>query len=233
MTTPNQASVKRTARLAGALYLGIAPFSAFGLLYVPSTIVVEGDAAATARNIVASGSLFRAGIASHLVAEVLLLLVALTMYRFLKTVDKAQARLMVALVLVSIPIAVLSEVNHLGAVLLLGGSYQLPADQLHAQVAALLGHAGGAIVVAQIFWGLWLLPLAMLVFRSTFLPRALGVLVGIAGVGYVFDSVSAILLPRFDITISWFTFVGELLLPLWLLLKGVDVERWQARSVAA
>lgn len=233
MTTPNDLSVNRTARVAGGLYLGIVPLSAFGLLYVPSAIVVEGNADATVHNIVDSSSLFRAGIASHLAAEVLLLLVALTLYRLLETVSRAQARLMVALVLASIPIAVLSEVSHLGAVLLVGGSYRHPADQLYAQVAVLLEFASGAIVVAQIFWGLWLLPLAILVFRSTFLPRALGVLVGIAGVGYVLDSVREIVLPSLDITISWFTFVGELLLPLWLLVKGVDRERWQARSAAA
>lgn len=233
MTTPRHASPNRTARLAGALYMGIVPLSALGLLYVPATIVVEGDAAATARNIVTSASLFRAGIASHVVAEVLLLFVALALYRLLRTVNTAHARLMVTLVLASIPIAVFSEVCRFAAVLLLTGSYSLPTDQLDAQLALLLELASAAIVVAQIFWGLWLLPLAMLVFRATFLPRVLGVLVGIAGVGYVFDAVREILLPSLPITISWFTFAGELLLPLWLLFKGVDVERWHARFVAA
>ena len=83
------------------------------------------------------------------------------------------------------------------------------------------------LVVAQVFWGLWLMPLGHLVFRSGFLPRLLGVLLIIAGVGYLVDVVVAVLLPNIDATISQFTFIGELLFPLWLVFKAVNVDRWQ------
>jgi len=81
------------------------------------------------------------------------------------------------------------------------------------------------------FWGLWLLPLGLLVFRSGFLPRLIGVLLAIAGAAYVWDSGTQLLFPG-HATISQFTFVGEVLLPLWLLIKGVNVERWQHVALA-
>jgi hypothetical protein len=87
------------------------------------------------------------------------------------------------------------------------------------------------ILVAQVFWGLWLLPLGSLVFRSGFLPKPLGVLLVIAGVGYVIDCGTQLLSPGVA-TVSQFTFIAELLFPLWLLIKGVNVERWQQVTLA-
>ena len=92
-----------------------------------------------------------------------------------------------------------------------------------------LGHYGAFI--AAIFWGLWLLPLGYLVFRSRFLPRIIGVLLIIAGFGYIIDSAALFLLPDLNIDISQFTFIGELLLLLWLLIKGVNVEQWKKRAL--
>jgi hypothetical protein len=110
-----------------------------------------------------------------------------------------------------------------------GADYLEPftAVQRHAQAMLFLDLWDSGILVAQVFWGLWLLPLGYLVFRSGFLPGLLGILVFIAGGGYVVDVVVAILFPNTDVTISYFTFVGELLLPLWLLFKAVKVEEWQ------
>ena len=87
------------------------------------------------------------------------------------------------------------------------------------------------ILVTQVFWGLWLLPLGFLVFRSGFLPKPLGILLVIGGAGYLVDSGTQFLFPGLA-TISQFTFIGELLLPLWLLIKGVNVERWQQVTLA-
>jgi hypothetical protein len=87
------------------------------------------------------------------------------------------------------------------------------------------------ILVAQVFWGLWLLPLSFLVFRSGFLPKLLGIPVLIAGAGYLIDSGTQLLFPGLA-TISQITFFAELMLPLWLLIKGVTIERWQQAAVA-
>ncbi|MFC7195108.1 DUF4386 domain-containing protein [Halosimplex aquaticum] len=83
------------------------------------------------------------------------------------------------------------------------------------------------IFIAQIFWGLWLLPMGLLVYKSGFIPRVLGVLLVIGGLGYMIDSFIFFLAPSFGITFTDFTFIGELLFPLWLLIKGVNAERWE------
>lgn len=235
MTPGDRARIQGTARLAGWLYLAIVPFSAFGILYVPSLLVVGGDAEATARNITASEWLFRTGTLSRMVAHIILVFLALTLYRLLKPVNKSHAMLMVALALLSVPIAFLNEVNHLAVLRVLSGvAYLEPftAGQRHAQAMLFLDLWNGGTLIAQVFWGLWLFPLGYLAFRSDFLPRLLGILVIIGGSGYLLDAVVALLFPSSEVTISYFTFVGELSLPLWLLFKGVNVEHWQEVALA-
>jgi Domain of unknown function (DUF4386) len=230
MTSRDRAWIKRTSRLAGGLYLAMMPFSFFGILYVPSVLVVPGDAAATARNIMGSEWLFRSGIVSHLVGQLIFVLLVLTLYQLLRPVNKDYSVLMVTLALLGVPIALVNEVNHFAVLMLLSGTdylEPLTRGQIEAQAMLFLDLRRSGLVVAQVFWGLWLLPLGYLVFRSGFLPRLLGVLLIVAGVGYVVDVVVAVLLPNIDSTISQFTFVGELLFPLWLVFKAVNVDQWQ------
>jgi hypothetical protein len=145
-------------------------------------------------------------------------------------VNKDHAVLMVVLALLGIPIAFLNEVNHLAALRLLSSADDgaFTSTQLHAQAMLFLDMRQSGILVTQVFWGLWLLPLGYLVFKSGFLPKLLGILLIIGGCGYLFDSGAQLLFPSFDATISQFTFVGEVLLPLWLLIRGVNVERWSS-----
>jgi hypothetical protein len=216
-------SINRTARLAGALYLAMAPFSVFGILYVPSVLIVPGDAAATASNIMASEGLFRSGILSHLIGQTIFIFVPLVLYRLLKPVNHSLAVIMVVLALLGVPIAFLNEVNHLAVLRLLNGPEHLAAfttDQLHAQAMFFLDLRSYGMSVAQIFWGLWLFPLGYLVYRSGFLPRILGVLVMIGGVGYLFDVVAFLRFPDSNVAISQFMFVGEVVFPVWLVVKG-------------
>jgi len=228
MTARAHASINRTARLAGGLYLALMPFSVFGIIYVPSVLVVPGDAATTSRNIMASEWLFRSGTVSHLIGQVIFIFLVLALYRLLKPVNKGHAVLMVVLALLAVPIAFLNEVNHLAVLRLLSstGYGAFTPTQLHAQAMLFLDMRESGILVAQVFWGLWLLPLGFLVFRSGFLPKLLGILLVVGGAGYLIDSGTQLLFPGL-VTISQFTFVGELLFPLWLLIKGVNVERWQ------
>jgi hypothetical protein len=104
------------------------------------------------------------------------------------------------------------------------------ADQLQALVPLFLDLHEHGINIAGIFWGLWLFPMGYLVFKSGFLPRILGVLLMIGCFGYLIDSATFFLFPNFDASIAQFTFIGELLLPLWLLIKGVNVEQWEKRA---
>lgn len=227
MTAGAPASINRTARLAGGLHLSLVPFGFFSFVYVPSVLLVRGDAAATCRNIMASEWLFRSGTISHLISQVIVVFLALALYRLLKPVNKDHAVLMVVLALLGIPISFLAEVNHLAVLRLLSGMGDgaFSPTQLHAQAMLFLEMHRSGILVAQVFWGLWLLPLGCLVFRSGFLPKLLGISVLIGAAGYLVDS-GAHLLTSGVATISQFTFVGELLLPLWLLIKGVTLERW-------
>jgi hypothetical protein len=204
------------------------PFGFFGIIYVPSVLLVSGDAATTSRNIMASEWLFRSGTVSHLIGQIVLIFLVLALYRLLKPVNKDHAVLMVVLALLAVPIASLNEVNHLAALRLLANADDgaFTASQLQAQAMLFLDMRNNGILVAQVFWGLWLLPLGFLVFRSGFLPKLLGVLLVIAGVGYVIDSGTQLLSPGLAM-IGQFTFVGEVLFTLWLLIKGVNVARWQ------
>ncbi|MCP4418089.1 MAG: DUF4386 domain-containing protein [Chloroflexi bacterium] len=220
------------ARVAGLLYLTVAVLGGFSFFFGQS-FIVPGDAATTAHNIMASEGLFRLGFVGGLIAQTIQILLVLVLYKLLKSVNKTHALLMVILSLVGIPIAMLNLLNQFAALLLLSGADYLTlfeSNQLHAQVMFFLDLHSHGINIAQIFWGLWLLPLGYLVFKSGFLPSVLGILLIVGGFGYVIDFVTFSLFPNFNMTISQFTFIGELLLPLWLLIKGVNVEQWGKRS---
>jgi hypothetical protein len=235
VTNGNMNSVQKTARMAGLLYLALAVLSAFGLVYVPSMIVVAGDTAATANKIVTSESLFRLGFVSNLVAFTINILVAFLLYKLLKPVNKSIAALMVILILVGLAIAMLNELNQFAALLLLGGAARLPAftaDQLQALAALFLDLYAHGFSIAHIFWGLWLFPLGYLVFKSGFLPKVIGLLLIVAGLGYLVDfTLFFLFLPGITVTVSEFTFVGEVALILWLLIKGVNAEQWERRAL--
>ena len=221
------------ARVAGALYLLLAVFGAFGILYIPS-LIAPGDAAKTVENILASESLFRLSFVSDLFSQTVFILLVLVLYKLLKIVSKNAAVLMVIFALAGIPIAMLNTLNQIAALQLLSGADYLAVfatDQLHALVLFFLDLSEHGITIASIFWGLWLLPFGYLVYKSGFLPRILGVLLIIGGFGYLIDVFTIFLLPDFDATISQFTGIGEILIGLWLLIKGVNVEQWEKRAL--
>lgn len=216
------------ARLAAFLsFLGLpAPF---GLIYVPARLIVPGDAAATANNIIASESLFRLGILSNLLLPILNILLAVALYQLLKPVNKTMAWLMVIFVLAGVPIAMLSELTQLAALRLVSGMDYLTVfttAQLQALVLLCLQVHQQGLNIAMLFWGLWLFPLGYLVFKSGFLPRPLGLLLILGCVGYMAQSLAALLVPGLRLNLIFLTSWGELLLPFWLLIKGVNVEQW-------
>lgn len=233
MTTKERMSPNKTARIAGILYL--VPW----LVLVPTSLfrmnlIVPGDSRATASNIMESESLFRLTVVADLIVQVIFVLLVLLLYRLLKPVNRNQARLMVVLFLVSVPIAMLNELNQFATLLLLSGADYLTmftTDQLHALLPFFRDMHQHGMMIAYIFWGLWLLPLGYLVFKSGFLPKALGVLVMIGCFGYLIDFVTFFLFPSLDLSVNMVTGYGELLLCLWLLVKGVDVKGWEQRAL--
>ena len=221
-------SPKRTARIAGLLYLlgGLpAPFS---LLYLPSALIVPGNPAATTAKIRASELLLRLGIVIDLYAAIVFIFVALMLYRLLKDVDHHQAVLMVILWVVSVPVTFINALNRLAALILLSGADFLalvPQRELEALAMMFLRLYDHGILVNQIFWGLWLLPFGILVYKSGFIPRILGVFLMIACLAYVTASVTTLLSPPYGPMLSrWMMLpagLGELSIVLWLLVKGV------------
>ena len=206
------------------------PLGIFGIIYIPSSLIVLGDAATTASNIMANELLYRLSIVTALTLQIVNIFLALALYKLLNPVDKNNAVLMVILVLVAAPIAMLNELNHVAVLLVLSGSDFLTTfslDQVQASVPLFLNLHEHGVFIAQIFWGLWLFPMGYLIFKSNFLPLALGILMIIGGFGYLVDSFVYFIFPDFDVTFSEFTFLGELLLPLWLMFKGVNHEQWE------
>lgn len=224
------------ARATGLLYLSTVPLGFFGLQYVPSQLIVPGDAATTARNILASELLFRLGMVSDLIGLFVLLLVALALYQLLKPVNKNMARLMVIFNLLGLPIVMLNELNNVAVLFLVSGAAPLKAltaDQVHAQVSLFLHLHANGLSIAEIFWGLWLFPMGYVVFKSGFLPRLLGILLMIGCFGYLLQSFEALLFPNLQVNIVLFTSWGELVFPLWLVIRGINVERREKRALAS
>ena len=219
-------SIKKQARVAGILYFLACISAPFSLIYLPRALMVPGDAKATADHVRASGTLLRMGIASELIGTTILIFAVLAFYRLFKGVDEKHALAMAALILVSVPISFLNVLNEIAALILAGGGASLSAfDQPQLDTLAFLFlrlHARG-LVVAQIFWGLWLFPLGILVMRSGFIPRILGVLLMFAGSAYVVSSLTALFLPQYAQLVGLLASVlevGELPLIVWLLVWG-------------
>ena len=219
-------STENPGRFAGLLYIALSLPGVLAMVYVPGKLIVHGNATATASNISASEQLFRLGIAAQLISQAGFIFVALALYDLLKGVNRRLASLMVTLVVVSIPIAFLNEVNSIAALVLVRGTdflsiFDKPQRDTLAMLFLNLRFHG--IVLDELFFGLWLLPLALLVYRSRFLPRFLGVWLAIDGVAWVILSLTGVLSPQYYDKVSTYAqpaSFGEVAFMLWLVIKG-------------
>jgi hypothetical protein len=229
-------STKNPGRFAGLLYVLTSIVGFFAMGYVPNKLMVHGNAAATASNIAASETLFRLGIAGELIGQAAFIFVALALYDLLKGVSRRHASLMVILIVASIPIALVNELNSIAALVLVRGAefllvFEKPQRDALAMLFLNLHHHG--FVVAEIFWGLWLLPLGLLVYRSRFLPRFLGTWLALAGIAWVILSLTGILLPQYQNKVDTYSqpaFLGEIVFMLWLAIKGAQPPALHARA---
>src|SRR5580704_799459 len=219
-------STNNPGRFAGLLYVLLSIVGFFAMEYVPSKLIVHGNEAATASNIAASETLFRLGIAAQLIGQAGFIFVAMALYDLLKGVNRRHASLMVTLIVVSVPIAFLNELNSIAALVLVRGAdflsiFEKPQRDALAMLFLNLHHYG--FVVAEIFWGLWLFPLGLLVYRSRFLPRFLGVWLAIAGFAWLILSLTGVLLPQYQGKVDTYSqpaFFGELAFMFWLAIRG-------------
>jgi len=219
-------STRNPGRVAGLLYLlGSIP-GFFGLLYVPGKLMVHGDPTATAHNIAASETLYRLGIVADLAGQTIFIFVALALYHLLKGVNQRHALLMLILLLVSIPIAFLNELNSVAALTLARGADFLSVFNEPQRIALMrlfLNLRGAGFDVAGIFWGLWLYPLGLLVYRSGFIPRILGILLMIGCFAYLANSFTSLVLPQYEAAVArWMNPIQlvEMVFMLWLLIMG-------------
>jgi uncharacterized protein DUF4386 len=223
---------KNPGRIAGFLYLLLVVAAPVRLIYIPSKLFVSGDATATANNIAAHELLFRLGIVSDLFCGTVLIFIVLALYHLLKGVNQKLAVLMVIIGGV-LPAAIdyFNVVNDAAALMLVRGAdflsvFDKPQRDALAMLFIRLHHQEE--VAAEILWGLWLFPLAVLVYRSRFLPRFLGVWLIINGFAYLAMSFTGLLLPRYEEMVSNIAFpalLGETAFMLWLLVKGVRIPK--------
>jgi hypothetical protein len=219
-----------TARLAGFFYLIQV------LLFVSSSLILPGDPSATIENIKISETLSRLGIVGTLVGQIVGILYVLLLYKLLKPVNKNVATLMLVFALTVPPITMLNEITRLSVLQFLSGADYLnvfTAEQLEALAYFFIRLHGDGTNIALIFAGLWLLPLGYLVFQSRFLPTILGILLILAGFGYLIYAFGSLLSADYDLGIVLLTGLAEVLFLLWLLIKGVNTERWHTRALGS
>jgi Domain of unknown function (DUF4386) len=219
----------KAARIAGALYLSMVLVAPFAMLYVPGKVIVRDNAAATAENILAHETMFRLSIFGDLIGHVIFICLGVALYHLLSSVNKTWALLMVGFVWVSAAVGFLNTLNHIAAVIFFRGGeflsvFDKPQRDALAYFFLRLNNQG--TFANEIFWGLWLFPFGLLVFRSGFLPRFLGVWLIISCCFWVALSVIAFFFPAYyDTAFRWSQppLFSELAIMLWLLIRGAKV----------
>ena len=226
----------KAARIAGAVYLSMVLTAPFSLIYVPSKLIVRGNAAATADNILSHETMFRLSIMGDLVGQVIFICLAIALYRLLRDVNKTWAWLMVSFVLVSAAVGFLNTLNNVAALILFRGDEFLTVfGQVQREALGMLFirlHSQGQFI-DEIFWGLWLFPFGLLVFRSGFLPRFLGIWLIIACFAWIALSITAQFFPtHYSAAFAWLqpAFFAEMAIMLWLLIRGANVKALPAQA---
>lgn len=222
-------SIQTYARVAGVLWLLTMVAGFFGELYVPSRLIVSGDAGATAKNFIAFDSLFRLGFASYLVEAVCDIALSLVMYVLLRPVRRDLALLAAFFGLVSTAVFAVAEFFYFGASLIVGGAEYLKSfspDQLNALGLLSLKMYGLGGGIFMVFYGLAAFLRGYLIYRSGYLPKALGILLALAGVGFITSNFVLVLSPAHASDVLLLPmFLAGVSLTVWLLLRGVNVQK--------
>jgi len=220
-------SLKKTARRAGLLYLILIITGVYSIMYVSSQLIINGDAVTTAKNILTNEFLFRTGLINDLISNTIFVLLVLVLYRMFKQVNEHQAKLMVAFVIVQVPAVFIMEALNITSLMIFKGeilqTFELNQKQDLAMLFLKINDNG--TLTMEMFWGLWLLPFGLLVYKSRFIPRIFGILLVIAGISYIVDSFVSLLFPTYSTFVNQPTLllvaIGEISITLWFLIKGV------------
>lgn len=220
-------SLKKTARLAGLLYLIWVITAFYGLMYVSTKTIVPGDTVATAHKMVANEFIFRTGIINDLISITVGIYLLMVLYRLFKKVNEHLAKLMVMLLFVTFPVAFIVDAFSITSLMIFKGevlkTFELSQRQDLAMLFLKINDYG--TITIEMFWGLWLLPFGLLAYKSGSIPRIVGVFLILNGIAYIIHCFTHLLLPGyqalvFKIATPIWT-LGEISITLWLLIKGV------------
>jgi len=220
-------SPNKLARITGILYFLVILTGVVSEIMVRNFMIVPGDMTTTVKHITSYELVFRVGFVISLARFAIFILLVLALYKLFEPVNKDWSLIMVAFALVSISIGMVSLLFLYAAPLLLssnGYSALFTTDQWHAQVLffinlQMLGDKASQILTV------WLLPLGYLIYKSGYFPKLLGILMVVAGLGYLTDFLIFFLLPNLNWQVAGFAFLAELPFPLWLLMRGINIEK--------
>ncbi|MBK9985134.1 MAG: DUF4386 domain-containing protein [Saprospiraceae bacterium] len=220
-------SIKKIARLAGLLYLIWVMTGMYGIMYVPSKTIVEGDAVATAQKILANELIFRSGILNDLISLTIGVFLLMALYQLFKQVNELQAKLMVILLMMTFPVVFIMDAFNITSLMLFKGevlkTFEIGQRQDLAMLFLKMNEYGA--ITLEMFWGLWLLPFGLLVYASGFIPRVLGLFLFVNGITYIIHCLTHLLLPHYQELVFKFAMplwiLGEISIMLWLIIKGV------------
>jgi len=232
-------SRNKTARTAGLLYLILIICGIISLMYIPSQLIVRGNASQTFENITNSELLFRLGIVSGIITFLIYILLPLALYQLLHEVHKVHANLMVIFALLSVPIFFVNILNKFSVLTLINKAEyakKMGETELQTQVMLFLDNYNNGIEISQIFWGLWLFPFGYLVYKSGFLPKLLGILLMAGCFGYLITFFGGFLYEDYYSTlfsdiVGLPASIGEIGICLWLLIMGTNTLNFRKKRV--
>ena len=229
---------KKAGRIAGAIYLSMIFVAPFSMLYVPGKLIVRNDPAATAQNILAHEMMFRLSIFGDLIGQIIFICLGVAFYRLLRDVNKTWALLLLSFVLASAAVCFLNVLNDIAALILFrGGDFLVVFDKPQRDALAMffLRLYSYGQFIAEIFWGLWLFPLGLLLYRSGFIPRFIGVWLMINCLGWLVLSFTALFFhENYNAMFGYLQPVlfGEMALMLYLLIRGAKVPALSAQPAS-
>lgn len=221
-------SNKKTAQISGLIYLVVVITGIFSLMYVPSKLIVWGNAVDTFNNIIANQQLFRLGLLSYIICYVFFLFLPLALYRLLESINQNYAIVMVASAVVSVPMALINIQNQYNVLSLISDESYLKVfenDYIQAQVLLYLNHYDNGHLITSVFFGLWLFPFGYLVYKSGMLPKILGIFLMLGCFSYVINFIGNTLFANYSsLGIASYiqipATIGEIGICLWLLIVG-------------
>jgi len=225
------------ARNAGILYLLIIILGAVNQIFIRGRIIVSDDAVSTANNIMASQSLWRIGIAGDIIMHLFDIAIMLILYVLLKPINKNLTLIAVLFNVIQTAVLVLNKLNLVIPLLLLGNADYLQViepSQLYALSNLFLKAHDLGFSIGLIFFGFACLTYGYLIFNSGYFPKVIGILVLIAGLSYLMNSFTLILAPDYSgkiLPVLAFALIGELAFSLWLIVKGVNLQKWEKRTL--